>query len=102
MPRCLDCRRFSYPLRAFQFDGLLEITHRKSETAFQVDFWFPAQLCASDGNVRTALLRIILWQRLKSDSTLGAGHLQHQPGTIQDGELVRVSDIHGSVNVRPG
>src|SRR5262249_33748708 len=62
----------------------------------------PVQQLPGLGDVRTALLRIVFGQRQISNLAMRTGDLLHQTRTLQDRELVWISNVHWFTNLGSG
>src|SRR5579872_703918 len=72
----------------------LEVLQRHLQSGFEVDLWFPAEQSFSFGDVRSALLGIVLRQGFVANIALGSGDDKHPLCTLQDGEFGWVSDVY--------
>src|ERR1700704_2939573 len=66
---------------------LVEIRDRFFEAIAQLHLWLPSQQGLGKTDVRAALLRIILWQRMENDFRRRARELDDLLGELPDREL---------------
>jgi len=75
-------------------NGFLEIIQRHFQARFELDLRFPAQQLTSFGDIGPSLSGIVLRQRFVADLAFRASHLYYVLGAFEDGELVRVANVH--------
>src|ERR1700686_3124109 len=74
---------------------LLERFQRDSQPFLQTDFRFPTQQPLSLGDVRAALLGIVLWQGLEDDWSCHSKQSANALGKFQNCNFLRVADVGG-------
>src|SRR5271156_409893 len=74
--------------------SLAKTIQRHLQAGFEIDSWFPAKKLASFRYVGTALLGIILRQRLVADFAFRSRHFNYALRAFENRELVRVADVN--------
>src|SRR5688572_21809594 len=68
-----------------------------SQPIVETHLGLPPEYLLRPRDVRLAHLRIVDRQRLEDDLAAAAPHLEHLLRQLEQGELLRVADVHGQV-----
>ncbi len=83
-------------------DFVAEVVDGLAEAVFEFYLGFPVEQFPGAGGIGTALLGVVHGQGFVDDLTLAAGEFDDEFGEIEDGELGRVADVDGFVEIALG